>query len=75
MPLSSIYAENLLGLSPLFELGGQTWRNKQACAHTIAPAGTETSTIEVQVAICREKTGSRIPNPRPFPTIPKTPRY
>ena len=33
----------------------------------------QTSTIEAQVAICREKAGS--PNPLPFPTLPKTPRH
>ena len=31
----------------------------------------QTSTIEAQVAMCREKAGS--PNPLPFPTPPKTP--
>ena len=34
-----------------------------------------TSTIEAQVAICREKTGSRSPNPLPSATLPKTPRH
>ena len=33
----------------------------------------QTSTIEAQVAMCREKAGS--PNPLPFPTPPKTPRH
>ena len=35
----------------------------------------QTSTIEAQVAICREKSGNRSPNPLPFPTLPKTPRH
>ena len=33
----------------------------------------QTSTIEAQVAMYREKAGS--PNPRLFPTPPKTPRH
>ena len=35
----------------------------------------QTSTIETQVAMCREKAGSRSPNPCPFPTPPKTPQH
>ena len=31
----------------------------------------QTSTIEVQVAMCREKPGCRSPNPLPFPTPPQ----
>ena len=35
----------------------------------------QTSTLEAQVAMCRENAGSRSPNPLPFPTLPKTPRH
>ena len=34
----------------------------------------QTSTIEAQLVMCREKAGSRSPNPLLFPTPPKTPR-
>lgn len=35
----------------------------------------QTSTIEAQVAMYREKVGSQSPNLLPFPTLPKTPRH
>ena len=35
----------------------------------------QTSTIEVQVAICREKAENQSLNPLPSPTLPKTPRH
>ena len=35
----------------------------------------QASTTEAQLAMYREKAGSRRPNPCPFPTPPKTPRH
>lgn len=35
----------------------------------------QTSTIEAQVTMYREKAGSQSPTPVPFLTLPKTPRH
>ena len=35
----------------------------------------QTSTIEAQLVMYREKAGSRSPNPLPFPTPPKIPHH